>query len=355
MERLINSALVLTQFGYCVGYLIFLSSTIHHMLPPKFQSALPVSLFVLFPLPIISTISMFSNIRLLGPFSLAANLALLVGFVSVVVFLAQHYKWAPVEPSILSFPLFFGQITAALEGIGLVVPVETSMRVKSRFRTVLRVALIILTTILMVVGVMGFATFGDQTSSILLTNFGKTPVVALVKVVLIIGILFTYPLQIIPVFQFCESLLFEQTDSTDGVVSDTLAGDSDVQRSQQSDPQSDTSDSTEDEAGDAVEGTRTFVQDRRRIGIRLCVVGATAVVAMLAGKSFGLVQSLVGSMGASCLAYTAPALFHYQVFGREAGIWVRVKDLGIVVFGVVGAVVGTVTAILAFGTDGEGV
>lgn len=323
------------------------------MLPSDLQSTIPVSLLVIIPVPILFTLSMLSSIRLLGPFSLAANLALLIGFISVVVFLAQHYKWAPVEPSIFSFPLFFGQVTAALEGIGLVVPVETSMRTKSRFHVVLRVSLVILTAVLMIVGVMGFVTFGDKTSSILLTNFGKTPVVAVVKVVLIIGILFTYPLQIIPVIQFLEMILLGSMGGTDYTANEDSTLETELQPSQQEESRIDSSERTVDETGQQTQAPDMFVRNRWRIGIRFFVIGATAMIAMLAGKSFGLVQSLVGSLGASCLAYTAPALFHYRIFGREAGVWVRMKDLAIVVFGLLGAVVGTVTTIVAFRTDAE--
>lgn len=205
----------------------------------------------------------------------------------------------------------------------------------------------------MVVGVMGFVTFGDQTSSILLTNFGQTPVVALVKVVLIVGILFTYPLQIIPVVQFLETILIGSMSGTSHTADEGTTLETELQPAQPEESRANSSEEAADEAGEQTQRVKMFVSDRRRIGIRLSVIVATALIAMLAGKSFGLVQSLVGSLGASCLAYTAPALFHYCIFGREAGVWVRMKDLGIVVFGVLGAVVGTVTTILAFRTDAE--
>lgn len=340
-ENIVNLALVLTQFGYCVGYLIFLSSTIHHMLPDTLQSAVPTPWLVLFPLPILALIAMLSSIRSLGPFSIMANAALLIGFVSVVVFIAQHYKWQPSHPPLSDFPLFFGQMTAAVEGIGLVVPVETSMRNRRNFPIVLRIALSILTTVLMVVGVLGFVTFGENTSSIILRNFGKTPVVAVVKVVLVVGILFTYPLQIVPVFQFAESLFIKDAPSPPSETELELFGEAD----------SEGSDSDEIPQTNSI-----FVRDKRRVWIRMTIISATALVAMLAGKSFGLFQSLVGSLGASCLAYTAPAFFHYVIFREDSSTAVRVKDIAIVVFGAVGGIVGTVTTIMAFhGGGGEAV
>lgn len=340
-ENLVNFALVLTQFGYCVGYLIFLSSTIHHMLPASLQATLAIRWFVLVPLPVLACVAMLTSIRSLGPFSIMANAALLIGFVSVVIFIAHHYNWRPSHPPLADFPLFFGQMTAALEGIGLVIPVETSMRNREKFPLVLRIALTTLTTVLMVVGVLGFVTFGENTSSIILRNFGKTPIVLVVKIVLVVGILFTYPLQIIPVFQFAEGLLIKDASPPAEMELERIGDE-------------DSSPSLNDEAAPASESI--FVRDRRRVAIRLTIIAATAAVAMLAGKRFGLFQSLVGSLGASCLAYTAPAFFHYVTFREDSSASVKAKDIGIVIFGIVGAVMGTATTIMAFHNgDGEAV
>lgn len=311
------------------------------MLPDSLQAAVAIRWFVLLPLPVLACVAMLSSIRSLGPFSIMANAALLTGFVAVVVFIAQHYDWRPSHPPLSDFPLFFGQMTAAVEGIGLVIPVETSMKRRDKFPLVLRIALSMLTIVLMVVGVLGFVTFGENTSSIIIRNFGKTPIVFVVKVVLVVGILFTYPLQIIPVFQFAESWLLNDS-SAPAEMELQQVGDEDA------------SSSLSDEDGGASESV--FVRDRRRVAIRLSIIAATATVAMLAGKNFGLFQSLVGSLGASCLAYTAPAFFHYVAFREDNSAAVKMKNIAIVVFGIVGAVVGTATSLMAFyNGDGESV
>lgn len=67
------------------------------------------------------------------------------------------------------------QVTAALEGIGLVLPVEASMSVPKYFDRVLALALSCLTFVLMTVGVLGFVTFGEDTKSIILVNMVGWP------------------------------------------------------------------------------------------------------------------------------------------------------------------------------------
>lgn len=360
-ERIVNFALILTQFGYCVGYLIFIAQTLHDM----FGAQGSVWGWVVLPVPVLCGIAMLGSIRSLGPFSLLANAALLVGFVAVVGFIGRHFHWAPPHPHLSSFPLFFGQMTAALEGIGLVIPVESSMRNRAHFPMVLRIALVVLTGVLMSVGVLGSARFGDETRSILLLNFGNSPVVNVVKAVLVCGILFTYPLQIVPVFQFVETWLFKSTSTTSSPASeldtlDALPSESEAQSEAQSEPTSeaesqepgfifsDPASADLEDSGSLQEpwtSRSLFIGDPRQIIARITIVLATALVAMLAGASFGLFQALVGSLGASVLAYSAPAFMHVRAFGAQSSQAVRMKDWTIFVFGVTGAIVGTGTTL----------
>lgn len=166
-DAFVSAALVLTQFGYCVGYLIFISQTVHDLVA---SAGSPVWAYVLVPLPLLAGLSLLKSIRSLGPFSILANVSLMAGVFAVVVYIGDHFRWAPSHPPLSSFPLFFGQMTAAIEGIGLVVPVESSMRRPSEFRSVLRSALVVLTVVLGTVGILGFVTFGADTRSIILLN-----------------------------------------------------------------------------------------------------------------------------------------------------------------------------------------
>lgn len=359
MENGINLALVLTQFGFCVGYLIFISQTVHDL----FQSSFPVWCFIIVPLPILISLSLLSSIRSLGPWSLLANAALISGFVAVVTYIGKHFQWAPSSPSIYTFPLFFGQMTAALEGIGLVIPVESSMSNPARFPFVLRVALYVMAFLLMTVGVLGFATFGAETRSILLLNFGDSPVVVVVKCVLLVGILFTYPLQLVPVVQSLERWLIDDVASaaaSRGEASADVASafdapeEEDIGSSYGSDSLTLPAGATSSAVGSAnpeassplvMDRSSAVVRDPRRIIARITIVLGTALTAMLAGASFGLFQSLVGSIGGSTLAYTAPALFHLRTFKGSLTPFQRWKNWAIFVFGISGTLCGTAATV----------
>lgn len=121
---LVNGALIATQYGFCVGYFIFLGQTISSMFPtpPKTHAVTtttplpvhnvsninvtnitshtndyvqktlsadhdhtpPFAVLILLPLVPLILFSYIRGVRRLGPVSFAANIALLIAFLSVV-------------------------------------------------------------------------------------------------------------------------------------------------------------------------------------------------------------------------------------------------------------------------------
>jgi len=113
---LVNAALLATQYGFCIGYFIFMGNTITSMFPTTIETttspaeqnfsngpldnvnsstisvgrshlvnhAPAFGLLILVPLIPLILFSYIRSVRKLGPVSFAANVALLVAFVSVV-------------------------------------------------------------------------------------------------------------------------------------------------------------------------------------------------------------------------------------------------------------------------------
>eukprot|EP00871_Galdieria_phlegrea_P001895 jgi/Galph1/2706/GphlegSOOS_G1366.1 len=372
-EKLVNGALILTQFGYCTGYLIFLGQTLHDL----FGASVSPSVFVLIPLPILIPLAMLRSLRSLAPFSLAANFSLLVGFVAVISYIGSHFRWQPSSPSITQLPVFFGQITSALEGIGLVVPVEQSMKSRKHFKVVIEVAIGMLSGVLLVVGALGFVTFGENTRSII----GNSPVVGVVKIVLCVGILFTYPLQLVPIVQAAEDWLAGRTISSshgealdeyeeEEVNEETVSSGSEDENEDESSKDMEADDipkefditeeenyyqregmedaSDYEEEGSEPDWVTNDVLNERRRGLferhpsnvvaRLVIVFGTAATAAIAGSSFGLFQALRilirKSVGAASLAYIFPSLFHLKLFRAQLSFGEKLKNIMILSFGV---------------------
>jgi proton-coupled amino acid transporter len=453
-ELVVNLALLLTQFGYCTGYLIFLAQTIHDLTRCDCAPAW----FLLIPLPIVLTLALLRSLRKLTPFSYLANIGIFVGFSAVLVFLMANFQYRPYSPLFWKWPVFFGQMSAALEGIGVVLPVEGSMKNPRRFNVILSATMVLMGAILLLIGLLGFMTFGKQTRSIILLNMGHSAAVRIVKSVACIGILFTYPLQLVPIVQALEAWLatttwlrtrqlgtgsahsgeplpsrhpepFDETVSIDAIrvvetritperkASRAIDGEQtpeplderlasidivDVRvASEQRDsgpgsallfeesggskaaistspvpvpdhidafgapggasppsPQASAPAEAPPEPAPPIAADRAplarrvatlyctyFTDEPAAVLVRVSLVIGTVVAAVIAGKDFGLFQSLVGALGAATLAYTLPALFHLRVFWQRLSTWERALDIFMLAFGAVATLSATTTTI----------
>ena len=75
------------------------------------------------------------------------------------------------------------------------------------------------------------------------------------------------------------------------------------------------------------------------------LVTITAGIAIALHNQFAYVSALTGSLGSSVLAYILPCIFHIVLYKNTNSVAVVIKDIIIVVFGIVGGVVGVVITI----------
>ncbi|KAJ7371084.1 hypothetical protein OS493_027772 [Desmophyllum pertusum] len=143
------------------------------MIPPlEGKTTAPMFvLLVLIPLPFLVVMAYVRSIRQLGPLSGIANVTLLAGFFGLLAFLLQglHFKLNDVSFARLStFPIFFGQLTGAYEGIGTVIPIESSMAEnRPRFPLYLHLAIAQVSFILGSFGILGYMIYGSNVPQIL--------------------------------------------------------------------------------------------------------------------------------------------------------------------------------------------
>ena len=79
--------------------------------------------------------------------------------------------------------------------------------------------------------------------------------------------------------------------------------------------------------------------------LRAVLVTITAGIAIALKNQFAYVSALTGSLGSSVLAYILPCIFHIVLYKNTNSVAVVIKDIIIVVFGIVGGVVGVVITI----------
>lgn len=394
---LINTSLMVTQFGFTIGYFIFLGNTMRSIIkyfafnstvvnssltsvepvntgailfnsngtmirqlseslshflnkdfmmsitPHFLNSSVGFALFLCLPLPLLIIISFVRNLRKLAPVSVIANASITFAFAATALIIFMQMKSLP-DPILWfkfsTFPIFFGQVTSAFEGIGTVIPIEGSMaenRVK--YPKYMHYSIAGLALILSSFGIIGYLAYGEKTCQIVTVNLNG-PIAVALQILLFIGVLFTYPLQIYPCVQIAEHLIlkFRVWRMTRKLQR---------QRERNDDSNDDDNDSSETliknhDDKDAIKSIIKLKQWESNI-IRIVLITFTAGIALIFRFQFAYIAALTGSIGSSLLSYIIPSIIHMRLVKNK---WVRIKDSFLIVFGILGGVCGVTVTIM---------
>lgn len=186
-------------------------------------------------------------------------------------------------------PIFFGMAVYCYEGIGLVIPIESSMKNPNRYLTLLFSAMATISLLLISFGSIGYVAYGDDTQGIITTDLPADILTLLVRVFICFSLLMSFPIQLFPVVEIIEAYFFQVK-------------------------------------------TSFFEHKRNLMRIALVILATFAAISI---PHFGLVMGLIGSLGSSFLAFIVPSALHLRIF-RDSSRLVKAKNVGIVLFGVIG-------------------
>ncbi|CAL9076182.1 unnamed protein product [Musa acuminata var. zebrina] len=295
----VDAMIVLSQAGFCVGYLIFISSSLTHLLPLSLPFLSSKALYVLAMLPFQLGLNSIRSLTLLAPLSIFADVVDL-GAMGVVI--AEDVsimvsRPPPIHafagPSVLLYGA--GVAVYAFEGIGMVLPLEAEAADKSKFGRTLGLSMAFIALLYGLFGVLGYAAFGDDTRDIITTNLGAGVLTLLIQLGLCINLFFTFPVMMNPVFEVAE---------------------------------------------------RWLCGKRYCWWLRWALVLAVSLAATLV-PNFADFLSLVGSSVCVVLGFVLPAAFHLKVFSGELGWAEATADIAIVVVGMGLAISGTWSSLMS--------
>ncbi|XP_034678714.1 amino acid transporter AVT3B-like [Vitis riparia] len=297
----VDLMLVLSQAGFCVGYLIFIANTLANLfnsptptnLHPRILGLIPKTVYIWGCFPFQLGLNSISTLTHMAPLSIFADIVD-VGAMGVVMIedVFIFFKNRPSVEAVGSLSMFFyglGVAVYAFEGVGMVLPIESETQEREKFGKVLALAMASISLMYGGFGALGYFAFGEDTKDIITANLGTGLVSFLVQLGLCVNLFFTFPLMMNPVYEVVERRLYN---------------------------------------------------GRYCLWLRWLLVLTVILVALLV-PNFTDFLSLVGSSVCCGLGFVLPALFHLMVFKEEMG-WGGVSlDVGIVVVGVVLGVSGT--------------
>ncbi|XP_075213913.1 proton-coupled amino acid transporter-like protein pathetic isoform X2 [Lycorma delicatula] len=206
-RKVVDTFLFLTYFGSNAVYVVIVASTLQEVIKNQFNIEWNIRWFMIiciFPLLIIGIIR---SMKYLVPFSVLANIFLLVGLVMIFYYVLQDIPPLSSRPLFVTykkFPLFFSTVISGLEGIGTILPIENSMRNPHHFlgcHGVLNSAMVIVVTLFTSVGFFGYLKYGDSVSGSITLNLPQFLTAELIKILVGLAILFTYGLQMTAVME----------------------------------------------------------------------------------------------------------------------------------------------------------
>ncbi|PHU13063.1 Amino acid transporter ANTL2 [Capsicum chinense] len=286
----VDIMIVLSQSGFCVGYLIFIGNTFSRL--SKFSSAKSLYIWGCFPFQL--GLTAVPSLTLLAPLSIFADIAQVGAMGVVMVEDVQTFtnKWPSDIEAFGTLSTFYYGLGVALysfEGVGMAIPLETEMKDKSKYGKILALSMFLIALMYGTFGVMGYFAFGSSTKDIVTSNMQKGLLSTTVKLGLCINLFFTFPLMLNPAFEVFE---------------------------------------------------RRFSNGNYCVWMRWILVLGVTMVALLV-PNFADFMSLVGSSICCALGFILPALFHYQVFKGDMDRKGALMDLGLIALGVFFAVSGT--------------
>uniref|UniRef100_A0A4Y0BM91 Aa_trans domain-containing protein n=1 Tax=Anopheles funestus TaxID=62324 RepID=A0A4Y0BM91_ANOFN len=203
------SLLIVSFFSVCV-YLLFIATTLRDVVNSEIGIDWDTRIYILLTaLPLIF-VTQVRDLRYLVPFSALANMLILVTFGITLYYIFRE----PIDlsnrelfPEITALPSFFGTVVYAVEGIGVVLPVENKMKHPQHFLAcpgVLGIVLSFITVLYNVTGFFGYARYGPGTRASVTLNLPSeeklalsTQLLAALAILFTLGIYYYVPMDIL--------------------------------------------------------------------------------------------------------------------------------------------------------------
>ncbi|EDO41700.1 predicted protein [Nematostella vectensis] len=266
-KAVVDASIVISQTGFSCAYLIFISENIATMTES------------------------FTN--------LFADFANVFAYCVVFWFDFKHFDNIGSKRKVINFsglPFFLGIAIYCYEGAGMILALEASCAksARSKFRSIFKLTLFLVTMLYILFGVCGYLSFGPDTDNIITLNLPPGIFPLLVKSCLCFSLFFTYPVMMFPVVAILEKKLFSD------------------------------------------EGKSHYYYGTFLRGLMVIITG----IVVLGIPDFSMLMALVGSSCCTLLAFILPALFHLQIFKGELSICAKLLDFILILLGVVGTVIG---------------
>ncbi|KAL7939229.1 transmembrane amino acid transporter domain-containing protein [Trichoderma chlorosporum] len=303
-RSLILASIAISQLGFVCSGIIFTAENLFSFLDAVTKGVGHFGVSALIGLQFLPLIplALIRNISKLGPVALVADAFILIGLVYIWYYdigsLARH----GIEPSVklfnpTDFPLTLGSAIFTFEGIGLILPIQSSMKKPHQFKSLLYFVMLLITIIFTSVGALCYATFGEKTKIQIISNFPQdSPFVNAVQFLYSLAVLAGEPVQLFPAVRILETSIF----------------------------------------GERATGKKSAAIKWKKNGLRTLTIAVCIGVAVVGASDLDKFVALTGSFACIPLVYMYPAYLHYK--GVAESKRAKFLDLATMVVGAIAMV-----------------
>ncbi|KAL8943630.1 MAG: hypothetical protein Q9216_000918 [Gyalolechia sp. 2 TL-2023] len=219
LRILILSSVALSQIGFVSAYIVFTSENLQAFIlaVSDCRTWIDIKFMVLMQLIIFLPLSLIRDISALSLTAYIADFFILLGLIYLYYYdfftIAINHGVADIvnfNPQ--NWSLFIGTAIFTFEGVGLILPIQESMRQPSKFPPVLAAVMVIITVVFISMGALSYAAFGSSTKTVVLLNLPQDDkFVNAVQFLYSLAILLSTPLQLFPAIRIMENAFFTRS------------------------------------------------------------------------------------------------------------------------------------------------
>lgn len=177
---IINFFLVVDLIGCCCVYNVFVAKNLKQVIEYYNHIDINIRLYILMLLIPLILVNLIRSLKFLAPFSLIANILMGLGICFTMYYITSDLPPTTDRPSVAPvehWPMFFGNVIFALEGIGVVMSLENNMKTPQNFIgcptkaiPVLNTGMAFVVLLYTTVGFLGYLKYGAATEGSITLN-----------------------------------------------------------------------------------------------------------------------------------------------------------------------------------------
>lgn len=315
MRGIILASITLSQLGFVCAGLVFVAQNLYSFVVAVAEhgdgsSPLSKRSLIVLQLVIIVPLAFIRNISKLGPSALLADVFIMIGLAYIYWYDISALAQEGINKTVVYFnpelyTLTIGSCIFTFEGIGLILPIQSSMAKPQNFEWLLALVMFLITIVFTSVGALCYATFGTDTNIEVIDNFPQSSkLVNAVQFLYAVAVLVGTPVQLFPAIRILENKLFKRATS----------------------------------------GKKDPATKWKKNAFRTFLACLCAAIAVLGESNLDRFVALIGSFACVPLVYIYPPLLHYK--GVAEGKWEKTGDIMLMTLGGVGMIYTTAVTVI---------